>query len=265
MKYFNIVALVSFLILAGCSAQKANHTTVKQSEFKILCYNIHHANPPSKPGLIDIDAIAKVILDSKADVIALQEVDKNTVRSGNLDQAKALAEKTGMNYHFFKAIDYDGGDYGLAILSRLPMKDVKLIPLPQKVVAEKRIVAQVTIQLGKQQVVIATTHMDATRSPENRNAQMEYIMELYKDTKSQVILCGDLNSVPKSDAIKLLDQHFKRTCIDNCAPSVPQIKPRALIDYIATKNINWPLLDYRVIEELYASDHRPISATFKIK
>ena len=182
-----------------------------------------------------------------------------------MDQAKAIAEKTGMNYHFFKAIDHDGGDYGVAILSRFPLKGIKSFPLPQKVVAEKRVLAQVTIKIGNQDVIFANTHMDATRGHENRTAQMQYITDLYKDTTSPVIISGDFNSKDGSEAIKLLDQQFKRTCVTGCPPTVPQINPRSTIDYIATKNIDWPMLKHEVIEELYASDHRPISAIFKIK
>ena len=265
MKYLNIVVVVSVLIFGGCSVKKETAATNKKTDFKVLCYNIHHANPPSKVGFIDLDAIARVINDSKADIVALQEVDKNTVRSGNIDQAKALAEKTGMYYHFFKGIDYEGGDYGTAILSKHKLSDAKSFPLPQKIVAEQRVLSQVSVTINNQEIIFANTHLDATRPHDNRNAQMQFIMDIYKDTKSPVFLCGDLNSVPESDAIKLLDQHFKRTCVENCANTVPQINPRRVIDYIATKNLNWSVIDYQVIAETYASDHRPISATFQIK
>ena len=268
MKYLNIVTICCLIAFYGCTVKKetaTSKTTDSSGQLKILCYNIHHANPPSKVGFIDIDAIARVINDSKADVVTLQEVDKNTVRSGKMDQAKVIAEKTGMNYHFFKAIDHDGGDYGLAILSRFPLKDIKSFPLPQKVLAEKRILAQVTIKIVKQDVIFANTHMDATRGHENRTAQMQFITDLYKNTTAPIIISGDFNSKDGSEAIKLLDQQFKRTCITNCPPTVPQINPRSTIDYIATKNIDWPMLKHEVIEEIYASDHRPISAIFKIK
>lgn len=266
MKYLKIIPLFCVLISAGCALKKDSKIAVsKQSDqLKVLCYNIHHANPPSKPGLIDLDAISRVITSSKADVVALQEVDKNIKRSGNIDQAKAIAEKTGMNYHFFKAIDYDGGEYGVAILSRYPLKDVQAFELPQKIKAENRILGQVMIRVGNQDVIFANTHLDATGRHDNRLAQMQYITALYKASKLPVIVSGDFNCTPDSEAIKLLDQEFKRTCTQNCPNTFPQINPKRVIDYIATKNINWSLLNYEVIEETYASDHRPIAATFKV-
>jgi endonuclease/exonuclease/phosphatase family metal-dependent hydrolase len=229
---------------------------------RIMSYNIHHANPPSKPNLIDLDAIARVIIDSKADIVALQEVETGVKRSGGVNEAKTLAEKTGFNYHFFKAIDYDGGDYGIAILSRYKLKDVKLVPLPQQITAEKRILGYVTIKVGRQKFIFANTHLDATKTHENRIVQMQRILTEFENTALPVILCGDLNSVAGSEVINSLDKQFKRTCTDNCPPTSPQINPRNTIDYIATKNIKWPLLEYKVVEETYASDHRPVTVTF---
>lgn len=265
MRYLKFVGIFGLVALLGCAVKKEQTSATATATLKVLSYNIHHANPPSKPEFIDLDAIAKVIKNSEADVVALQEVDKNTKRSGNIDEAKLLAEKTGLNYHFFKAIDHDGGDYGLAILSRYELSDAKLLPLPQQIVAEKRILASVTIKIAGQQLIFANTHLDATRTHENRNLQMQFILDNFKDVKHPVILCGDLNSVAGSEAINLLDQQFKRTCVKDCPGTIPEKNPRRTIDYIAVKNVNWPLLNYQVIEETYASDHRPITATFKLK
>ncbi|ACU05977.1 endonuclease/exonuclease/phosphatase family protein [Pedobacter heparinus] len=232
---------------------------------RIMSYNIHHANPPSKPDLIDLDAIARVITASKADIVALQEVETGVSRSGGANEAKILAEKTGFQYHFFKAIDYDGGDYGIAILSRYPLKEIRLVPLPQQITAEKRILGYATIKVGKQKIIFANTHLDASRTDENRLVQMQSILKEFEHAALPVILCGDLNSVAGSSVISLLDAQFKRTCTENCPPTSPQINPRRTIDYIATKNVTWPLLEYQVIAETYASDHRPVMAIFNLE
>ena len=104
----------------------------KENAIRVLSYNIHHANPPSKPGIIDIEAIAKVIAKESPDIAGLQEVDFKTNRSGrNSNQAAELARLSGMPYYYFaKAIDYDGGEYGLAILSKFPMEEMKSTHLP---------------------------------------------------------------------------------------------------------------------------------------
>lgn len=247
------------------SAQQAKQVTSAGNELKVLCYNIHHANPPSKEGLIDVDAIANVIKGENPDVVALQEVDKLTKRSGGIDEAKLLAQKTGMQYHFFRAIDHDGGEYGTMILSKLPFYDVKSIALPEAFAGEDRILAYVTVKLSSGKTfILANTHLDAQRNNDNRILQMKAILQELGTKQEPVILCGDLNSVDTSEAIKLLDQQFKRTCTQGCPGTIPEVNPTKTIDYIAIKNAVWPVKSYRVIPETYASDHRPVVVTFQM-
>jgi endonuclease/exonuclease/phosphatase family metal-dependent hydrolase len=106
----SMLALFIFLFPPPITAQR-------KARLKVLCYNIHHALPPSKKDSIDLDAIARVIIRSKPDLVALQEVDVHTRRSGPFNQAEELGRKTGLTPYFIKAIDYDGGEYGVAILS----------------------------------------------------------------------------------------------------------------------------------------------------
>src|SRR5688572_15097627 len=79
---------------------------LKKYTLRVLSYNIHHANPPSKPGQIDLDAVARVITEHQPDLVALQEVDSFTGRSGAFNQAAELGKRTGLSAYFFKAIDF---------------------------------------------------------------------------------------------------------------------------------------------------------------
>lgn len=232
---------------------------------KIMSYNIHHANPPSKAGLIDLDAIAAVINKEKPDLVGLQEVDRFTKRSGNIDEAKLLAEKTGLHYQFFKAIDHDGGDYGIAILSRFPIADSYKLALPQVAKGEPRVMAYIDVNLPNKTILtFANTHLDANRPDSNRVVQMKSILSTLSSKKNSTLLVGDLNCEAKKEPIVLLDQLFKRSCVDNCAPTIPEEKPVKTIDYIALRNAKWTVKEHRVIPEVYASDHRPVVAVYKI-
>lgn len=259
-----LITILQFCLQVNVQGQGKSEVKKAEQVLRIMSYNIHHANPPSKPGVIDLDAIARVINEAKADIVALQEVETGVNRSGKVDEAKLLAEKTGLNYQFYKAIDHDGGDYGIAILSRYKIQDVKLVPLPQKVTAEKRVLGYATIKVGKQQFIIANTHLDATKTHENRVVQMESILKEFEKSTLPVIICGDLNAVAGTEVIDLLDQHYKRTCTGDCPGTIPHDNPRRTIDFIATKNVKWQLLKHEVIPESYASDHRPVMATFNI-
>jgi endonuclease/exonuclease/phosphatase family metal-dependent hydrolase len=260
------LAVIASLLLA-CSAKINSPAKLKlETSLKVMSYNIHHANPPSKAGLIDLDAIAAVINKENPDLVGLQEVDKFTRRCGNIDQAKVLAEKTGLYYQFFKAIDHDGGDYGVAILSRYPIESSSKIDLPQVMKGEARVLATVQVTLpNKQRVTFANTHLDAQRADSNRVVQMNAILTHLESKKGPILLVGDLNCEANKEPIIRLDRTFKRSCILNCSPTIPQDKPTQTIDYIAVSNANWQLKEHKVIPEIYASDHRPLIAVYQVK
>src|SRR5690606_20989799 len=118
---------------------------------RFMSYNIHIANPPSLPaGVVDIEALARVINNVKPDFVALQEVDRFTDRSGkNLDQAAAIANLTGMKHVFIKAINRSNGEYGLAILTKFDIEESQTFSLPinQGTGAELRALGVVRVKL----------------------------------------------------------------------------------------------------------------------
>lgn len=262
-KVFLVVIFCSSFLL-NALAQKPN--TAMLNQLKVITYNIHHANPPSKPGFIDLDAIANVINNEKPDLVALQEVEYITSRTGNVDQAKVIAEKTGMHYKFFKAIDYAGGAYGLAILSRFPIIDSFSAGLPQVKKSEDRILAYVQVTLAnKQQLIFANTHLDAQGIDSNRVVQIKKIVEILTPLKKPIIICGDFNSEANKETIRILDQEFKRTCLENCEGTLLSGNKLKTIDYIALKGSGLELVNHKVIDEKYASDHKPVLSVYNIK
>lgn len=267
----NLVFVLMMLLITGDSCNnKFNPAKEKVDSITILSYNIHHANPPSKSGLIDINAIANVIKQQKADLVALQEVDVHTGRSGiTLDQANAIAKLTGMNAFFAKAIEYDGGEYGVAILSKFPIESKTNTPLPtdDNTKGEHRTLATATIVLpGNKKIIFACTHLDAQHNDINRQLQIKKILGLLKEKKQPVIIAGDLNAEPSSDVIKQLDNYFTRTCIKDCPFTIPETNPDKTIDYIAyTPSQKFSVVCHSVVDERYASDHRPVKAVLQIK
>ncbi|UKJ06882.1 endonuclease/exonuclease/phosphatase family protein [Solitalea lacus] len=269
MKYINkLVLLMLLLIGAGENINAANNNEKpKDSGLRVMTYNVHHCNPPSEGSKIDLAAIARVINAAKPDLVALQEIDVHTSRSGKeMHQARELARLTGMYSFFAKGIDFQGGEYGIAVLSKYPVLDSVAYALPMQEGAggEPRALAVITVALKDgRKVKFAATHLDL--KPENRMLQVQKIAELFKNEKQPVILCGDFNAVPGSEPINYTDQFFKRSCMQNCAPTIPVINPDREIDFIMYTPSIIKVLSHQVISETYASDHLPVVAELKLK
>lgn len=279
MKKIMLIAAVVIVIAAGCARKtgagtKATHRnsqdTGRSTIIRVLCYNIHHANPPSRTGLIDMKAIANVINTEQADVVALQEVDVYTTRSGSsLHQAEELGRLTGMKAYFAKAIDYAGGEYGIAILSKHPMESMRNLPLPTAAGTggEPRTLATAVITLPQgEKILFACTHLDAQRSDTNRVMQAEKIVDLLQKEKVPIILAGDFNAAPATPTINIFDKYFTRSCLTDCPFTIPVINPTRTIDFIVYTPANrFRVIDHKVIPETYASDHRPVLAVFELQ
>jgi endonuclease/exonuclease/phosphatase family metal-dependent hydrolase len=259
------LVLLCALFLSAASYAQTN----KSKKITVLSYNIHHGNPPSraKEGYIDLKAIAKVIKKSKAGLVALQEVDVNTERSGKgINQAQALAEMIGMRYYFAKTIDFQGGDYGIALLSAYPIIESSFyrLPMEEESKGEPRGVAVITVKLpGGEKLKVASTHLDL--KVENKALQSVALKRIFENEGLPLILAGDFNALPDSEVIRELDQEFRRTCTENCGFTIPVVEPNRTIDYIMyRKPEQFQLISHQVIDEPYASDHLPVRAELKL-
>lgn len=255
------------IFLASCSGgnriqKNANGNT--SGTIKVMTYNVHHCNPPSKSatGDIDIDTIVGVIRKQNPDLVALQEIDDHTSRSGAFNEAEVMAKKLNMHYYFGKAIDYGGGGYGVAILSKYPLSDTKTIALPstEGFKGETRVLALATITLPNGKAIrFSSTHLEVS-SGANRDLQIKEINRIAASETIPFIIGGDFNSAEGSPVIQALDQVFTRTCYQ-CAPTIPVDRPTKAIDFIAfTKTSPFKVLSHQVIPEQYASDHLPVVA-----
>ncbi len=226
---------------------------------KVLSYNIHHANPPGHADKIDLEFIAKVIRDSEADVVGIQEVDINVSRSNNVDQAQRLAQLTGMNYFFSKGIDLEAGEYGTLILTKHKILSTRRYDLPMPVKSENRTLAIVDVELPDGKVIsFANTHLDLKAA--NKLAQVKFINELGDWYSRPFIFVGDLNAKPESEPIQVLETYFARNKELN-GPTFPNVGPTEEIDYIlVAKHIPFKWIKYQVLPESYGSDHLPLFA-----
>ena len=231
---------------------------------RILSYNIHHAE--GVDGKLDVPRIAQVILSVEPDLVALQEVDKNTTRTGKVNQDIELANITKMNSVFGSNITFQGGQYGNAILSKFPIIKNKNFLLPNVDSGEQRGLLRSQIQISnKENVLFFSTHLDHRRSDTERLASAEAINQIISlDNKSPAILAGDFNDVPESPTLKELGKLWLRTN-KKILKTIPASKPSRQIDYIFVQpKERWKIIESQVLDEDIASDHRAIFSIIEL-
>lgn len=212
---------------------------------QVMSYNVRHC--AGMDLVVDYDRTAAVIAQQQPDVVALQELDSMTARSGQHDQIGELATRTHYHPVFGGAIDYDGGKYGVGILTREKPLSTRRIPLPGD---EPRVLLVVELK----DFVIASTHLDLEE--DQRLASVPLIVEEAQRWQKPFILAGDWNDTPDSDLLKALTRFF--TVHSGDEATYPADEPTDCIDYIASYNGQAESLESHVINEPQASDHRPI-------
>jgi endonuclease/exonuclease/phosphatase family metal-dependent hydrolase len=145
--------------------------------------------------------VAEVIRLFDADVVGLQEVDRNTARCGKRDIPAELARLTGLtNMAYGAAMPYQGGHYGNAILSRYPLQVVTNVALPVGAKSEPRAALGVTVGAPVPFQMI-NTHL-SVESVADREAQAARLIALVRAlTNGPVVLTGDFNCPPDSPAV----------------------------------------------------------------
>jgi endonuclease/exonuclease/phosphatase family metal-dependent hydrolase len=249
-----IASLVLLLLVWHRSAQTAPIT------LRVLTYNIHHGE--GTDGRFDLARLAGVVAGVQPDLVALQEVDEGTERANGVDELAELARLTRLHAVFGKAMDYLGGGYGVAVLSRWPVLHTHNDPLPTLADHEPRTALTVEVAAGdgRPRIEFTSTHLDQSRDPESRLAQARYLNErLVREDGQATILAGDLNARPDTDVIGLLEEHWTNPRAADPAPVTPTGRPRSRVDYVLVRPVSsWRVVESSIVDDSVASDHRPV-------
>lgn len=173
------------------------------------------------------------------DVLLANELDDGCVRSGQKDTAKELAERLGLNYvfglEFIELVNPEDskGHHGNAIFSRWPIKQAKVVRLPEQYNwyfdRQRRIGGRLAIlaelDVNGRRIGVGTIHLENRTHGEGRAAQLEAILKeadaMFPDMP--VLLGGDLNTNTfdgrDKDTINEIasDPELQRRCLEDVA------------------------------------------------
>jgi len=253
-----ITSALMLMITARSSIAAPVSTNPAQPHVVVLSYNIRHGQ--GMDGKIDLARIAAVIKSVSPDIVSLQEVDRNTKRSHGIDQAKELGRLTGMEAVYCASLPLQGGEYGNAILTKLPILKTARIPLP----GEPRSALCVTVEMAtKMPFTFIATHLDLTEKA--RLESIPLIETFFKsDPSAPALLAGDLNAEPGSTTLVALGKTWENATSREGLFTFPVKEPKEQIDYILYRPATcWRVVETKVLDEPIASDHRPILAVLE--
>jgi endonuclease/exonuclease/phosphatase family metal-dependent hydrolase len=241
-------------------------------EIRVLVYNVHAGKDAA--GADNLARVADLVRATGADVALLQEVDRGTRRSGQVDQPDVLARGTGFAVAFGKTLDYDGGEYGIAVLSRWPIARQTLMPLrvapPQRRSGgsyEPRGAQRLVVRAPVGDLVVINTHLDASREDQYRRQETLPILALARAAGSLVLVGGDFNSTPDSEVQADVRNGGLRDAWLVCGRgdgfTYPADTPVKRIDYLYLTGA--ATCTRAEVVETTASDHRPLLVTVKLR
>lgn len=171
----------------------ADSYTGVSTTLRVGSYNIKHGGDVG----LDMSVIAADITSLSLDIVGLQEIDQLTSRVGGLDTMKALSEASGYQYYAFaKAINYKGGEYGTAVLSRYPIVSFDVIKLNSGT-SEQRCVGHAVIDVNGVLFDFFNTHL-SYESLELRRGQFAHLATMLADCETY-ILTGDFNTADMTE------------------------------------------------------------------
>jgi len=227
---------------------------------RVLTYNIQFGRGVDRA--IDLDRIAAAIRPFDPDVLALQEVDIDRVRSGGRDQARYLADQLGLTLEFATAIEHGTERCGNATLTRLPILRTRQVRLPRRTpTSEPRCALMTRLGWNDTEIDLVNTHLtDAVGSAERQTQVEELLHALGAD---HTIVCGDLNCTPWSRPFRTLARQLRPIASPLSWPAPMPVIP---LDHIFIRG------DLHVVRSglwrgpgvRRASDHVPVFAELEL-
>lgn len=253
------------VLLTGCAGHMGPNAGPAASAvvtWRVASYNIHHGR--GMDDRVDLERIAAVLRRLDADIIALQEVDERVARSGQVDQASRLGELLGMHHAFGSFMDYQGGRYGLAILSRCALQRIEPVRLTEG--NEPRVALLVEVMQPDGSILtVVNVHFDWVSDDGFRFTQAREVAQLLDGLAGPFILAGDFNDVPGSRTLSLFHERAEEAVKPpDRRFTFSSTEPQKEIDFVfVSPAAAWSVASVDVVNESVASDHLPVMAVLK--
>jgi endonuclease/exonuclease/phosphatase family metal-dependent hydrolase len=218
---------------------------------RVATWNCQHGRPmPARVG----EAVAELDVD----VLAMQEVDRNTERVGHRDLAVSAQEAFGGELLWAPALILPGGgEYGNALLVRGELQDSEVIALPGRRRgrgSEPRVAAVTRATIDGQRWTLANTHLSTVNFV--AADQLSYLLDVLRSWPAPRVLLGDLNLQPDLLLPWLSAESYK---VALGPLTHPAHRPRRQIDHVAVSGHDCAVVPWEALQ-LVVGDHRALFA-----
>ena len=247
---------------------------------RIATFNILHGRS-TEDGRVDVERLAAAVKSLDADVLGLQEVDRDQPRSLGADLTAVAAEAMGADEHQFVAAlsGTPGGtwmaatgeeqpgsaSYGIALLSRYPVISWRVVRLPplrtsvrmwstwtrRAFIArdEPRVAVAAVLDGPFGEFTVCNTHLSFI--PGWNGLQLRRLVRSLTGTREPLVVIGDLNMEQRRAA------RISGLRSIASAPTFPAPHPRRQIDHVLVRGDLWATGPAEAVQ-LPLSDHRAL-------
>ena len=232
-----------------------------------MTYNIHSCGTMKQGSRME--EIISAITYADSDIVAIQEIEKRMFQGAFQDQCQLIAERCNLNCSFTPLIKEMEREYGIALLFKphVQIQGTFNEPLPRLNGAEPRALLGSNVLIGNIPITILTTHLGLR--PKENLLQARYISDRLQEMnakQSTIILAGDLNAIPQSRSLRLINPILKRCRPIHIGSTFPSYFPVLSLDHIftsthlshsSTRVLKTPLFKR-------ASDHLPLVSDLQL-
>ncbi len=256
-----LVRIVCGAAVVAVFAFFGSATPVRASEaLRVLSWNIHHGE--GVDGRLELKRIAALIREARPHLVALQEVDRGVERTDRRDLPAELGQLTGMTAVFSNNYAFQGGEYGNAILSSLPVLSWTNRHYAMLRGGEQRGLLEIRVDWEGRPLRFFNTHLDYRPDDTERVEHSRYLRSVLEaQPETPALIAGDFNTMPSSVVSEYLRGFLGDAWMDGGegeGATYPSTGGERRIDYLYV----WPIkamgvVDARVLSS-EASDHLPV-------
>ncbi|MBK8179413.1 MAG: endonuclease/exonuclease/phosphatase family protein [Planctomycetes bacterium] len=229
----------------------------------LVTWNLLHG--ANEQGALNLEAKGRYLRGLQADLTFLQEIDRGCRRTGAVDQMQVLGAITQQRPAFASFMDYQGGEYGLGMLTGLPAFEPLALRLPDG--DEPRAALLWEVEVEGERLLCVNVHFNWVEDDGARFAQATALLAVLATRGGACIVAGDFNDRPGSRTLAAFQAAGFRHA-DPHGPTWNAREPSKDIDHVLIRSgagLALESLGGAILDGDLLSDHRAVNVRLRVR